>query len=124
MTATATLNQIDDALDGFVTNASLTDVEVAQALRDLQARLDATVANLTAPMTLDQRRALFASFTEVFGASPKEARKVFTRLVLGKAADAPVSWAEYGDRNGQGAVTQREASRLLDALSALEAALA
>ena len=124
MTATDTyLNEIDAFLDALATNPDLGDSDVVTALVDIRGRVDATVQSLTAPMTHDQRRALFAVFTNVFGSSQKAARKVFTRLALGRPATAPVSWAEFGDSNGQGALTQREASKVLDALSALEAAL-
>lgn len=63
----------------------------------------------------DQRAALFATFNEVFGHTGDEARYAFTRMALGKPADAVVSWARYGE----GAITVAEASKVLDALSLL-----
>lgn len=123
MTNTIDTSQVDALLDALASDPSVSDSELVAALSDISGRVHATVQGLTQPMTHDQRKALFASFANVFGASPKAARKVFTRLALGKAKDAPVSWAEHGDSNGQGALTQREASRLLDALADLEAAL-
>lgn len=120
---TSTLTAVDDALDALATDPSVSDDDLVAAFADIASRIHQSVRDLTAPMTHDQRRAMFAAFTDVFGASPKAARKVFTRLALGKPADAPVSWADGGDSNGQGALTQREASRVLDALSNLHATL-
>lgn len=123
MTTATNIDPVEAFLNDLVANPDLTDDVIVTALSDISDRIAVTVRSLTAPMTHDQRKAMFAAFANIFGSTPKEARKVFTRLVLGKAADAPVSWAEYGDRNGQGALTVREASRVLDALAALEAAL-
>jgi hypothetical protein len=120
---TAITNQVEAALDALTSNPAVSDDALIEALADLSDRVSNVARSLSARMTHDQRRAMFAAFTDVFGSETKEARKVFTRLVLGKPADAPVSWADNGDRNGQGALTQREASRVLDALIALEVAL-
>jgi hypothetical protein len=122
MTATLTAN-IDAEIQALVSHPRFTDAEIVAALDDVQVKAQDAVASLTAPMTHDQRKALFAAFTDVFGQETKNARKVFTRLALGRPSDAPVSWAQFGDRNGQGALTAREASIVLDALTALDEAL-
>lgn len=122
-TLTTHIDEIDATLDALATDPNVSDADLAAAFADIAGRVQATVRSLTAPMTHDQRRAMFALFTDVFGDSPKAARKVFTRLALGKAKDAPVSWADGGDSSGQGALTAREASKVLDALSDLQAAL-
>lgn len=64
----------------------------------------------------DQRRALFALFGDVFGGSDQPQRIAFTAMVLGKnpQTDA-ISWSRYKP----GALTANEASRVLDALDAL-----
>lgn len=68
------------------------------------------------PLRDDQRRALFASFSQVFGAPHKPVRDLFTRMILGKDVDAPVSWSTWAN----GTITAAEASRLLDVLDACE----
>lgn len=72
-----------------------------------------------APLTDDQRRALFATWGNVFGGDSQEARILFSRMVLGYGDRIPVSWS----RTKPGALTAGEASKVLDALSMLEAAL-
>lgn len=71
----------------------------------------------------DQRRALFAAFYGVFGWRDHErgfgfsqARKVFTRMILGLDVDAPVSWSTCS----VGTISASQASRLLDVLDACE----
>lgn len=64
----------------------------------------------------DQRRALFAAFGQVFGVPYRDARVMFTRMILGKDVDAPVSWSCWN----KAAITADEASRLLDVLDACE----
>jgi hypothetical protein len=64
----------------------------------------------------DQKRALFAAFTQAFGCSDSEARHLFTRMVLGFHPDALVSWA----CGSAFAITAAEASRLLDVLDVIE----
>lgn len=71
------------------------------------------------PLTEDQRRALFAAFGDVFRDSEQETRLSFTRLVLGKSEDEPVSWST----TKPGALSTVEAGQVLDALSFLGAAL-
>lgn len=120
---TQTITDIQEAIADLVDQPGVSDTDLRAALASISTQVADVAHALTAPMTHDQRRAMFALFTDVFGDSPKEARKVFTRLVLCRPADAPVSWADGGDRNGQGALTAREASKVLDALSALQTAL-
>lgn len=67
------------------------------------------------PLTDDQRRALFGAFGEVFGHTDQAQRLAFTRMVLGKHADAVVSWS----KNKTGRLTYGEASKVLDALDVL-----
>jgi hypothetical protein len=121
MTATLT-NPVTEAIEALV-DAPISDADLVTFLADISRHVNDTARSLTAPMTHDQRKALVAGFTEVFGSETKAARKVFTRLALGLAPDAPVSWAQGGDTNGQGALTARQASKVLDALTALETAL-
>lgn len=110
---------LDTFLNSLTSDATLTDAEIYTILTDASGKIAEAASTLKAPLTHEQRGAMFATFTEVFGDSPKQARRVFTRLVLGKPADAPVSWAAHGT----GTLTKREASRVLDALTALKAAL-
>lgn len=114
----STLAQVDALLDDLATS-DVSDAELVQAFKSIQAAADATVRSLTTPLTQAQRSAMFGLFTQVFGDSPKQARRVFTRLVLGKGSDVPVSWAD----NGTGTITQREAAKVLDALTALSNSL-
>lgn len=123
ITPEAILNEVDGLLDALSTNPAISDEDLVSIFADVSERAAKAARHIGAPMTHDQRRAMFASFNNVFGSDLKAGRKVFTRIVLGKPADAPVSWADCGDRNGQGALTQREASKVLDALSALEMTL-
>ncbi len=67
------------------------------------------------PLTREQRAALFASFTEVFGHSENEARYAFTRMVIGLGTDEVVSWSSHRS----GAISSPEASKVLDALNLL-----
>lgn len=67
------------------------------------------------PLTAEQRRALFANFTEVFGHSEPETRYAFTRMVLGLVPSATVSWSDHKE----GTITASMASMVLDALDAL-----
>jgi hypothetical protein len=117
--ATSTLNEIDVLLNDLTADASVADADLVAALGDIRQRVDATARALTQPLTHEQRSAMFGLFTDIFGSSPKPARRVFTRLVLGKAQNVPVSWAN----DGTGTITQREAAKVLDALFALKAAL-
>jgi len=110
-------------LTEIVDNPALSDEDVLDLLTSFIAQAMDAVASISAPLDHTQRQAMFAAFTNVFGSNAKEGRKVFTRLALGKPADAPVSWADQGDRNGQGALTRREGDRVLAALKALEAAV-
>lgn len=74
----------------------------------------------TLPLTSDQRRALFASFRDVFGEDARQgARYVFTRLVLGYDPTVAVSWSEW--KNGR--LNRGEASKVLSSLSDLADAL-
>jgi hypothetical protein len=76
---------------------------------------DEDEADASVAIRPDQRAALFATFTEVFGHSEEEARYAFTRMVLGHGADEVVSWSE----NKPGALSATEASKVLDALNLL-----
>lgn len=67
------------------------------------------------PLREDQRKALFASFSDVFSDSDQSTRLAFTRLVLGKSHDEAVSWSTWKP----GALTVRQASKVLDALADL-----
>lgn len=68
------------------------------------------------PLTEEQRRALFASFGEVFGDAAQPQRIAFTAMVLGKdPRTEAISWSQ----NKPGALTADEASKVLDALDAL-----
>ena len=67
------------------------------------------------PLTAEQRAALFAGFTDVFGSSDREQRLAFSRLVLNKTSADPVSWATWRP----GTLTFAEASKVLDALNLL-----
>lgn len=71
------------------------------------------------PMTDDQRRALFAAYGKVFGGDNRDGRLAFTRIVLAAGPTDTVSWS----KNAPGSLTAGEASRVLDALVQLEAAL-
>ncbi len=75
-----------------------------------QAEVDAS-----GPLTVDQRRALFASFHEVFTSRRNGARYVFTNMVLGNDPNTGVSWSEYSHN----AITRHQASQVLGALAAL-----
>lgn len=97
---------------------------VRNTIADDQAYLDVLVKAIEAqqadlPLTHEQRQVMFPTFQSVFGSTEKPARKVFTRLVLGKPADEAVSWAD----NWNGTITRGEASKVIDALKALEVAL-
>lgn len=118
VTTDSTLTQVDNLLDALVASG-VQDADLVQAFRLIQDKADVTLQSLTAPLTHSQRSTMFGLFTQVFGDSPKQARRVFTRLVLGKGSDVPVSWAD----NGTGTITQREASKIIDALVALDSAL-
>lgn len=106
-------------LDSILNDPTVSDDDLLDFLTQIVNEATAAVAQISAPMTHDQRRAMFASFTNVFGAETKTARRIFTRLVLGKPADAPVSWADYAN----GSLTKREASKVLTALTDLEKSL-
>lgn len=71
------------------------------------------VADPNAPITKEQRRALFATFTEVFGESEQAKRLAFTKMVLG--GNLVRSWSAHKP----GALTVSEASKVLDALDNL-----
>lgn len=78
--------------------------------------LGAPTVNLNDPLTDDQRRAMFAAYSEVFGRTTKsDQRKAFTRLALGLASDDDVSWS----RHSPGSLTVAEASRVLAVLDTL-----
>jgi hypothetical protein len=68
-----------------------------------------------APVKEDQRRALFATFGEVFGDTDQAKRIAFTRMVLGTPASADLSWSP----TKPGYLTVAQASRVLDALNVL-----
>lgn len=88
----------------------LTDVyvaPVAAAFDDWEDPID--------PITADQRRALFATFTDVFGQSGSEQRHAFTRMALCRPVDDVVSWSSAR----HGSLTFAEASKVLDALNLL-----
>lgn len=70
---------------------------------------------VTTPIQPSQRSALFATFGEVFADTSNESRYAFTRLILGKPADAVVSWSG----NKPGAISAAEASMVLHALDNL-----
>lgn len=117
-------NPFDTAIDnliGSMNQSGLTDAEIYSALTEVVTKVNAAAADLTAPITHDQRGAMFATFTEVFGSDNKQARRIFTRLVLGKPSTEPVSWADPG--HGTGTLTKREASKVLTALKDLAEAL-
>jgi hypothetical protein len=67
------------------------------------------------PLTAEQRAALFAGFSDVFGTAGNEQRYAFTRMVLGKSAHESVSWSTHKP----GRLTYGEASKVLDALNLL-----
>lgn len=118
-------NPFDTAIDGLIDSmnqSGLTDAEIYAALTEVVTKVNAAAADLTAPITHNQRGAMFATFAEVFGSENKQARRIFTRLVLGKGPNEPVSWADPG--HGTGTLTKREAFKVLDALVALRDALA
>lgn len=73
------------------------------------------VTDPNSPLTAEQRRALFATFTEVFGQSGSQQRYAFTRMVLDKSGDEAVSWSS----DKQGSLTIADASKVLDALNIL-----
>jgi hypothetical protein len=122
MTAVSELftNEVTEALDALVTSPFLSDDDVVEALAAVSRKIIEANHDLTAPITNAQRGAMFGAFTRVFGSQNREARRIFTRLALGRAADAPVSWADFGN----GTLTFREAHRVLNALASLETALA
>lgn len=74
----------------------------------------AVAADTSGPLTGEQRKALFVNFRELFGADD-DARYRFTRKALGKRNGEVVSWSA----DKPGALTQDEASRLLDVFAAL-----
>lgn len=76
-------------------------------------------ADPNGPLTADQRRALFALFDEVFTSRRNGARYIFTNTVLGNDPNTIVSWSEWK----QGSLTFNQASKVLDALTALRDAL-
>lgn len=98
------IRQAEEMIDGF--ERDLTEIDQAVAAKRI---------NPNAPITAEQRRALFVTFTDVFGASEQAQRLAFTRMVLGADAGDRVSWSS----NKPGALTVSEASRVLDALDAL-----
>lgn len=75
--------------------------------------------DLSGPLASEQRQALFAGFNDVFASRRAGARYIFTNLVLGNDPNTIVSWSEWK----QGALTRNQASKVLDALSALRDAL-
>lgn len=113
------LTEADGFLASLVANPALTDADLVSVLTDLSGRVSEAAREIHAPLTNDQRGALFASFAAVFGSTPKPARAVFTRLALGLPADARVSWAD----DSPGRITARQAAKVLDALGRLEAVL-
>jgi hypothetical protein len=68
------------------------------------------------PLERDQQRALFAGFTQAFGTRDRDARHLFTRMLLGYEPDQQVSWAPASDH----AITKAHASRILDVIDAIE----
>ena len=81
------LRKIQVALwdQGFATEAS--------AVRDVRNALRLQRVNPNAPRTPTQLSRLFGSLSEAFGLITDDERYAFTRAVLGKRADEPVSWA-------------------------------
>lgn len=73
-----------------------------------------TTVDTSDPILDEQRRALFAMFSRVFGNTEDGPRSVFTRTILGRA-DA-TSWST----TSPDAITADQASRLLEALDAIE----
>ncbi len=90
------------------------DEIVRPSAEDFASRLVADI--FAEPMSDDQRFALFGVFGNVFTDSEQEKRYAFTRLVLGKSIDEPVSWSRYK----AGALTAGEANVLLNALNTLD----
>lgn len=70
--------------------------------------------DLVEPLRDDQRRALFAGFTNVFGTNDPRARHLFTRVVLGKDVQDTTSWSTLCG------ITAAEAHVLLNALDGYE----
>lgn len=68
------------------------------------------------PLTDEQRRALFGGFRDAGLDESGPARYRFTRAVLGKDANATVSWSTHK----AGTITAGEASRLLDVVAAIK----
>lgn len=77
--------------------------------------LGAPLIDPNAPMTDEQRSALFAAMRDVFGDYSDAQRYAVTRLALGRASFDVVSWSRYG----AGRLTAGEASKVLDYLGAL-----
>lgn len=118
----ADLDNLRDLYRSYMTNAADDAIAAASRAhgyeRDLGAIEEAIdLQTSTRPLREDQRRALFAAFTDVFGRSKDQARYVFTRMVLGKTGT--VSWSS----NKYGTITVAEASKVLTALRDLERAL-
>jgi hypothetical protein len=71
------------------------------------------------PMTVVQRRALFAVFDSVFGKRTDAARYAYTRQVLNLSADTTVSWSE----SKAGSLAYGQAAKVITSLLDLESAL-
>lgn len=104
--ARATLLAVE-MYDGTLTDTERVILSVAVNILERQSA--------DAPLREDQRKALFASFSDVFADSDQSTRLAFTRLVLGMSHDEPVSWSTWKP----GALTVRQASKVLDALASL-----
>ena len=76
--------------------------------------LGAPTVDPNAPLTDDQRRALFAAYGDAFRDTTNEGRYSFTRLVLGLDPLVLVSWTARSDY----AITTAEADKVLAALRA------
>lgn len=85
--AKADLRKVQVALwdQGFTAEAS--------AVRDVRNALRALRVDPNAPRTVEQHKALFASFGRAFPMASDADRHAFTRAVLGKRDDEAVSWA-------------------------------
>lgn len=114
-------SQLD--VSALVDNNSLDSLQaLAEQFRSHLADVDAAieVKEATLPLEHRQRQVMFPLFSDVFGTTSKAARKAFTRIVLDKAPDEPVSWADAWN----GTITRREADKVIARLRELEAALA
>lgn len=103
---------LDEAARRLRGIASISDIASIDRVRN---SVNSLIIDPNGPLTDDQRNALFAAFSDVFGGNDQEQRLAFTRLVLNKPGTAQVSWS----RHKAGRLTAGEASKVLDALNLL-----